>query len=257
MPVDLTPILAHIPAFLLVLFRITGIFIFAPVLGSSVMPVKARVLLAVTLAFCIYPLTGLNQPVSLTVTTLPLAVGGELLIGLAIGYGASLPLIGMQMAGLAIAQQLGLGFAQIVNPETNSQTDPLGEMLFLGALVIFLMLNGHHAMLAAIVRSFDNVPLAGYFPNDHLLIVITGMLGSMFELALRVSGPMLCLIFLESVAMGFIARTVPQLNILSLGFPVRILIGLFVMVLLIGAKFQTIEAALRSSLTGLFQLIAP
>jgi flagellar biosynthetic protein FliR len=257
MPVDLQPILMHMPAFLLVLFRLTGIFIFAPLFGANSVPVKARICLALTLAFCIYPIVPSQNPVYLTVASLPMAVGSELLIGLAIGYGASLPLIAMQMGGLVMAQQMGLGFAQLVNPENDAPTDPVGQMLFLGALTIFLLLNGHHAMLTALVRSFQNVPLGGYVPNDQLLTTTVGLLSSMYDLAVRLSAPLLCLIFLETVAMGFIAKTVPQLNILSLGFPVRIIVGLFMLALLVGVQFDTIIDGIRMMLDGIFHLISP
>jgi len=214
MPGALEPILPHVPVFLLVFFRLTGIFIFGPVFGSSVLPMRVKVLLALVLAFCVYPIIPPQVPIQLGMGTMAVAVATELLVGLIIGYGASLPLIAMQVGGLMMGHQLGLA--------------------------AFLLLNGHHAMLMALVNSFNSVPVGGYIPDGGLVYTITGMLNAMFELGLRVAAPLLCLVFLETIAMGFVARTVPQLNILSLGFPLRILLGFFLLIGVAALMFDSV-----------------
>lgn len=248
MPPTLEPILPHIPAFMLVLFRMSGVFIFAPMFSGAAIPARVKVLLALSLSVCIYPLIPPQMPVQLSVWGMAFAVGGEVLIGLVIGYAAMLPLLAMQMAGQLIGQQLGLGLAEVINPDFEDPSQVMGQLLLLIALVVFLLLDGHHAVLAALVHSFEHVPLAGYTPEGRMLSVVVGLLGAMFELAVRVAAPLLCLVFLETVALGFLARTVPQMNILSLGFPVRIVLGLGLMVVAVAAMGHAFADAIREAM---------
>ncbi len=268
MPISLQPLLPHLPAWLLVLFRLSGIFVFSPVFGSQSIAVRIKIFLALGLSFCIYP-TLLTPGSSSAPLVLPIIDGGlvlwslvsvvamELLIGIVIGYGASLPLIGVQIAGRVVDQQMGLGLAGVINPEFNEQTGIVSEFLFIMALTVFVILGGHRVMLAILVGSFSKIPLAAMWVDGHLLDLVIGMLVTVFDLALRVSGPVLCLIFLETVAMGFIARTVPQMNILSIGFALRIMVGAVLLIGTVAIKNQVVIEAFGKtfeSLTEFFNL---
>ena len=147
MSVDLTPILPYVPVWLMVLFRLTGIFVLAPVLGSSTVPRIVKVFLAVGLSFAIWPMLWLDPDASghlaasvrgLDMWSLGLLVALELLIGYVIGYAASLPLAGMQLGGHMIDQQMGLAAAQLFNPEFDDQTGVTGQLLFMFALALFV-----------------------------------------------------------------------------------------------------------------------
>ena len=249
MPGDLRPLLIHLPAWLLVLFRLTGIFIFAPVLGSTEVPRQVKVFLALGLSLCVYPMllepgraaapmVGAILDGEMSLWMLGAAVGLELLVGLAIGYAASLPLIGMQIGGQVIDQQIGLGLAGVFNPDLGEQSGMVGQFLFIVALALFTALGGHRIMLAVLIGSFDRVPLGGFAEFESLVHLMLGLLQISFDLALRIAAPLLCLTFLQTVAMGFIARTVPQINILSIGFPMRTLMGALLLMMFIGIAIQ-------------------
>ena len=131
MPSGLELLLPHLPAWMLVLFRITGVFFFAPIFGSRSVPAQFKVFLALGISFCVYPAllnpgspsAALIAPVissGLSLWSLIGTIAAELGIGILIGYGASLPLIGMQMGGKVAGQQMGLGLANVFNPEFNS-----------------------------------------------------------------------------------------------------------------------------------------
>lgn len=255
LPVSIQPVLEHVPVFLMVLFRMIGLFVFAPMFGSQIIPVKIKGLLALGLSVGIYPLLPVQVPVELSLMTMGLAVGSEMLIGLLIGYGASLPIIAMQTSGLLMGQQLGVGLAEVFNNDTDSETNVLGQGFFLMALVVFLGLGGERAMLDVMVGSFGRVPLGGYAPDASMMLVVTGLLTSMFDLALRVAAPLLCLVFLETVAMGFLARTVPQLNVLSLGFPLRILIGLALLTVMLTHAAAPLSRFLQEAIMAVSDLL--
>lgn len=243
MLLNLQPLLNHLPAWALVLFRLSGIFFFAPIFGSSAVLTNIKVFLALGLSFCIYPilLTPGSASESLVLPIIESGIGlwnmvgviaTELLIGIIIGYGVSLPLIGVQIGGRVVDQQMGLGLAGVFNPEFNEQTGIVSQFFFMLTLAVFVILGGHRVMLATLVGSFSKIPLGGFHMDGNALDLIIGLMATIFDLALRISAPLLCLMFLQTLAMGFIARTVPQMNILSIGFVLRIILGV---ILLIGA----------------------
>lgn len=231
-------LLDHVPTALLVIFRIGGLAIYGPVIGASIIPGRIKVMLAVILGLAVYPvLTTQELGVGgweLNVWSLGPAIAMELLVGLIIGFLASLPLLAVQIGGLMMGHQMGLGFARFFNPAMEDDADIIGQMLFFMALAGFLLLGGLEMMVLAVLHSFHHIPLATNVADGSLLTMLAGVLTASYELALRVAAPLLTLIFLETVAMGFLSKTVPQLNILSLGFPMRILVGLVIVALVVG-----------------------
>jgi len=153
-----------------------------------------------------------------------------------------------------VGRALGLGLARVFSPNLGEQTEVLSQFFFLMAVTMFILLGGHHAMFMVLVRSFETVPLAGYRPDGSMLQTIVGLLSAMFELGVRVAAPLLCLVFLQTVAMGFVARTVPQLNILSLGFPLRIMLGIAMTVALIAPMNNALASFIQETMTRLMQL---
>jgi flagellar biosynthetic protein FliR len=255
MPELLTPILPHVVPFTLVLFRLASIFFFAPMFSSPVIPTQVKALLALVLAFCVYPVVPTQAPVNPSMWAVALGIGGEVLIGLVIGYGASIPLAAMQLGGLLMGQQLGLGLGRVYNPDFDEEVDILGQILFLGAVTIFLLLDGHQAMMTALVHSFRAVPLGGVMPGQDLVLLATGLLTSMIDLAMRVSAPLLCLVFLETVALGFVSRTVPQMNLLNLGFPLRIIVGLGLIAASTAVMSDELAASMRQAMAAVHRVV--
>ncbi|MCE9591844.1 MAG: flagellar biosynthetic protein FliR [Planctomycetes bacterium] len=240
---DLSPLLPHLPAWAMVLFRLGGVFFFAPVLSSAAIPVRVKLFMVLGLSFCVYPAlldpgrasAALIAPVlqsGFPMWSLAGAIAMELLIGFTLGLAASLPIMGMQLAGQIADQQMGLGLGAIFNPDLGEDTAAMGQFYYLLAMTLFLVVppGGHRVLLSTLIDTFQRVPLGGYRADQHTALLITGLITSAFELALRVAAPLLCLVFLETVAMGFLARTVPQMNVLSIGFALRIIIGVAVIV---------------------------
>jgi len=264
---DFAPWVALMPAWLLVLFRLTGIFLFTPLFSSRVIPGNVKIILALGLSFCIFPMllsVGKTSSVSvmaiaasgLSLWTVVPAVIGELLTGSVIGFAATMPLIGMQLGGRIASQQMGLGLAEVFSPGAE-QAGITSQFLYLLGLSIFLLLGGHRLLLEVLVGSFDHVPLGGVIAGEGVLRLVVGLFGAAFELALHVAAPLLALIFLQTLALGFIARTVPQLNILSIGFALRILAGgvtLTLVVSVISGRFIISMSSTLRELASFFGL---
>lgn len=228
----------------MILFRLTGIFVLAPVLGSQAIPRVVKVFLALSLSFAVWPMLWADPQAAehlgvaiggLSMWSLAAMVAFELLIGYLIGYAASLPMVGMQLGGHMIDQQMGLAVGGIFNPESGTESAAMGQVLFMLALALFVMAGGLEVMLTTLAQSFRTVPLGGMQHHHQTAQFVIGLVTVMFELAIRVSAPLLCLMFLTSAGMGFIMRTVPQMNILSVGFSVRILASVALLIVTVGA----------------------
>jgi len=230
-------ILPHAIGFLAVLCRLGGLFIFAPVLGSSSIPMRIKAMIALVMTAAVYPLVS-GAAVGIGEVTLP-ALGWlvftESLIGLSIGVLATLPIVGMQVGGALMGHQMGLAAAQVFNPTLDTEADTIGQLMLFVGLVVFLSIGGLDAMHLAIAHSFDRIPIGGFSAAQAPLGLIVGALQSGFELAFRVGAPVFCIMLVESIGTGFLMKTVPQLNILSFGFPLKILLGLFTLIAGLGA----------------------
>jgi len=217
-------ILPHVTPFALVLARISGIFLFAPALGSPIIPAQVKALLVIALSLVVYPSVAATAPEGpIDLIALAPMMLGETLIGLAIGLVVAIPVMSVQMGGLLIGQQMGLGLGTVYNPAIDADGDVVGQVLFYLALAIFMAIGGLELMHSAVLRTFDHVPLGAFAVGQAPLELLTGVVASGYALAIRVAAPVLCIIMLETISTGVLMKTVPQLNVLTFGFPVKIL----------------------------------
>jgi flagellar biosynthesis protein FliR len=251
----------HLGPAILVICRIGGLAIFAPLFASSTIPHIVKVLMIVMLAVATYPvlaigpLHGVEVPLDLA-SIAPLIVG-EVLIGALTGFLALFPLVAMQMGGQVMGTQMGLGFARLYNPAMEDEGDVLEQILFFLGFASFLAVGGHEQVMLAVLRSFEYVgfggaggvvAIGGYGIDNAIVRLLAGVLLAALEVALRVSAPLVCLFLLESVAIGFLSKSVPAFNLMSLGFPLRIILGLGILVLGIGAIGEALDTFLRADL---------
>ena len=217
----------HAAPFLLTASRIAGVFLFAPVLGSAGIPYSIRAILCVMLAVAIYPALppALQGPVHADIPTVGILVAGELFIGMTIGLLAAIPVLSVQLAGVILGQQMAFSLVESFNPVTDSSADVVGQFMLYMAIGVFVLIGGLEGMYLAVARTFDAVPFGVLAPSATPLDLLVGLVSSGFELAMRVSAPVLGVLILEMIAMGLLMKTMPSLNILSVGFAVKILMG--------------------------------
>lgn len=221
------PLIAHAVPYALVVTRLIGLFVFAPMLTSLSIPVQARVLLAFMLGAAVYPAIPVHYAdVPLDLFGLAPLLVSETLIGVCVGVIASVPVMILQLGGHVTGFQMGLSMASVYNPEFDTNSDVVGETLFYLGFAVFLTVGGLEATYAALLTTFERVPLGGMAVSSAPLETYVGLASSGFEMALRVSGPAMAMVFLVLVAMGFVMKTMPQINVMSVGFAVKIVVGL-------------------------------
>jgi flagellar biosynthetic protein FliR len=218
--------LLFLPGFFLVLVRVTGLMLAAPVFGSQSIPVRIKAAASIAIAFSVFPAVLPQLPAVVDLRSVLLGIPGELAMGFIMGLGMSLLFLGLELAGLAIGQQAGLSLGQIFNPALDTNSTIMGQVFFIVGMSAFLVLGGHREMVAGVLDTFQTIPPLTFEFSEQALAVLLVALQSAFQLALRISGPALLALLVSTMAMGFVSRTIPQLNILSVGFSVKATIAL-------------------------------
>ena len=240
--------------FLLILLRVSALLIVAPIFGHRLFLARAKVGLAVMVSMVIFPIVDrFDVPVGF----LPYAVMmvGEVIMGLVIGYAVLLLFIGIQFAGQLAGLQMGFGIVNVIDPASHDQVSIIGQFLNILAILLMLTLDGHHTILNGLLTSFDAVPLGGVVlktPVAHKMISLTA---EVFVIAIKVSAPIMIALFLISTAMGVLARTVPQMNVFIVGFPVQLAVGMSVLMAALPLFQILIERALKLLERDVFALI--
>ncbi len=242
--------------YVLILFRVSGIMIFAPVFGSGMLPAQVKIAASMVIALALLPVTATPLPQTLSTAFMLQAALAETIVGLIIGYAASLVFIACQLGGMQIGQQMGTEIGSVFNPFLETQSSLVGEFYFIFATFIYLGIGGHRMFLAALVDSFDTMPLGTMALGGRTLDMVITLFGQLFIVAFAISAPAVLALFLVTVAMGFVARTVPQMNILVVGFPVRVIIGLIVMMVSLPAVGYFLAKTMGAVSSSLALLVA-
>ena len=242
---------------MLVLFRIAGLMVSAPLLSSAAIPLRIRAFIALVLALAVFPLVGQVGTVPNSLAALAVAAGGEVVLGLLMGFAVSLVFTGIQVGAEMVGQQMGFSMAQLVDPLSQITTDVLSQFYLLLATLIFVLMNGHLVLIKSLAHTFQTVPLLQAPAVDaNLVHSLVSILADSFILGVRVAGPALVAIFLATAALGFISRTVPQLNILAAGFPVNISLAFILLAASIGVVFTLFHNSILTVFADLGRLFA-
>lgn len=250
------------PLFLLVLFRVSGVLLAAPVIGNAALPFGLKAFLALFLAALFFPLVGRPAvPPDPSLPALFLSSAAELGVGLLVGFAASLLFAGVQFAGHILDQELGLLVANVLDPVTDQPISIVGQFKILLAMLVWLLIDGHHFLVASILQSYEAVPLLGLGSTGTAAVHLSGtMVQDVLRMGVQIAAPALVTLFLVTIALAFMARTVPEMNIFVLGFALRAGVGLGVLALGVGIFATGFgERALRhmKSLTSLVGTLGP
>src|SRR6185503_3531031 len=224
------------PVFLLVFFRITGVMMLAPVFGSAIAPAPVKIFLSLVLALLFFPIVRAPEGrVAFDGMVLALAVVWEMAVGILIGFAAAMLFAGVQFGGHLIDQELGILQANLLDPMLNEQISIVGQFKVLLATLVYLLINGHHLLIAAVSDSFRAVPLLGLqFSRGAALHLSDTLMRDVFRMGVEIAGPALVTLFLVTIALAFMARTAPEMNIFALSFSLRLAVGLVVVALGVG-----------------------
>ena len=216
-----------IDGFLLLLGRLSGLFISAPILSSRQMPGRIKVLVLVLLSATLSFAIPIKTAVTIDTPGVFLAaVVLEIVVGATIGLVAYVVFGAIQLAGQLMDMQMGFGIVNVVDPASGTQIPLMGNLTQTLALLIYLGINGHHYLLQAVVQSYQMVPVLGFHMNTPFFELLMPIATQMFVIAVKISVPIIIAILAADIAMGFMATTVPQMNVFIVGLPIKLLEGL-------------------------------
>jgi len=243
----------------LILARISGVMITAPIFNDQTIPPHVKVGFAVLLSLVFYPVVArAGLPANVDLVEMGLLLAGELAVGLLIGFTAQLLFAGVAMAGEIIGFQMGVSAAHVFDPASNTQVPLIGEINTVLALLLFVVLNGHHLFIDALARSYEIAGPGHVVFGKAAVTHISLVAGKMFVIGLQVGAPLIVALLAANLALGLVARAVPQINIFVVGFPFTIGLGLILMaasfpffVEAIGALQGNLEDLLTAGLKSL------
>ncbi|MGP4106998.1 flagellar biosynthetic protein FliR [Virgibacillus sp. L01] len=249
--------LSSIPVFLLIFVRVAAFFATVPLFSYRTIPTPFKIGFSFFLALVMYyTVDSSNVPIDNMYLFLLIK---EAIVGLLIGLLAYIILSAIQIAGGFIDFQMGFAIANVIDPQTGAQTPLTGQYLYVIALLFLLSVNGHHLLIDGIFYSYNLIPMQSFIPFEDGTIadfVITTF-NKMFLIAFQMAIPIVGCLFLVDVALGIIARAVPQLNVFVVGLPIKIFVSFVVIlfflslyVVLVKSLFETTFDAMR----GLMQL---
>lgn len=221
--------LGQVIAGLLILGRVAGVFIQAPILSSRSVSTQLKTAMAVWIAIALWfvvPLSG-NLPTSIPFFILALV--SEVAIGFMIGFICNIIFIAVQSAGEIMDLQMGLSVATALDPVFGSVISVVGKLTFFLALMIFLNVNGHHLIFTSLHQSFTTIPAGGPINifNSALTQQVLLLGKNLWLIALALATPTVLMIFLSDFTFGIVSRVAPQVNVFMLGFQVKPSLGLF------------------------------
>jgi len=212
---------------ILLLVRVSIILYMVPFFSDLQIPPIMKGLLCITLTFCFYQLVPTTVPKIFTYDLPHVVAGlvGEISLGLFWGLSVRLILAVFEIAGEYIGYQFGFTIANILDPQSGIQISLLSQWFYLFAMLIFLAVNAHYIVIRALVKSIVQLPPGSFVVNILTYKGIRYLSFKMFELALQISAPVVAVLLFTQVAMGIIAKMVPQINILISSFPLTIFLG--------------------------------
>lgn len=235
-------ILPSLTVLLLIVARVSAFFVVLPLFSHRTIPASHRIAFAVVLSWMMYYTLDV-EPFEINGDYILLIIK-EVIFGLFIGLLAYIIMSAVQIAGGFIDFQMGFAMANVIDPQTGTQSPLIGQFLNTLALLLLLALNGHHLLLDGIFYSYQFMPMEMIWPafgQENYVEFIMNTFAGVFAVAFQMSIPIVATIFLVDIALGITARTVPQLNIFVIGFPIKIAVGFLVLVVMMGVLMAVVQ----------------
>lgn len=249
--------ISSLPIFLLVLVRVAAFFVTLPLFSYRTIPNQFKIGFAVFLALVMFytidPATVDFQEMYF------LLVVKEAMVGLLIGLIAYIIVAAVQIAGGFVDFQMGFAIANVIDPQTGSQSPLTGQYFYIIALLFLLSVDGHHLLIDGIYYSYDFIPIDSLIPigNEGIAVFVIDAFNKMFVIAFQMAIPIVGCLFLVDVALGIIARAVPQLNVFVVGLPIKILVSftvIFFFLSLYLSLVKTLFTTMFETMRALMQL---
>jgi flagellar biosynthetic protein FliR len=224
------PVLSHLAVLLV---RPGVVVALAPTFGGLYTTGRIKIGLTVLLAIGLLPSVPVPPPIS--VVTLGAAIAREVAIGLAIGLTLRALITAIEFAGHLSGHQMGLTYAATIDPANGVRNTTVTSLFGMIATLTLFAIDGHHTILRALAASYNGLPIGVGGVNASLLTGVRETLALVFVTGARLAAPIVVVLLIVEVVIGFISRVTPALSFMVIGYPVRMIVGLFVLGLVVAA----------------------
>ncbi len=222
------------PLAIMAFLRIVTVFLFLPILGENLVPPQLRIALALVLTFCLWPV--IEGPIRQTGNvlqwspiTLAIATFREIVYGFSVAFAARLVIFAAEIGAQIVGANMGFGTASVFSIAANREESPFTAYQGWIAIILILVLNIHHVFIEGLANSFKFIPIGPIADGATLARVASGVVTSAFLLGVKLTAPLLVVQLLINIALGCLARAVPQLNVFVLSFPLSFLLSMIVL----------------------------
>ncbi len=238
--------------YMLVLLRVSIFLLMFPIFSSAVFPATLKMGLAMVISLLFYSVV----PVDLTrfpmdAISTGLLILAEAMVGLTLGLCLRIFFGSVQLAGQVIGFQMGFAMINVVDPQSGANVSIMDQLGYWVCVVVFLMLNGHHIIITALINSFELVPVGVFMMQKIIMVKLLDLAGGLFLLAVKIGAPVIAALFFVSVGFGLVSKFAPQMNVMIVAFPLKIVAGLF----LFGLTLEIIVIVTREYVEGFKKLL--
>jgi len=234
----------------LLTLRMSIVAAMLPLISGRTVPVVWRLTLCGVVAAAAAPVIMAAMPpetLVLTWETLLLEAGNSLVVGMLVAFVVGIPFAAVRFAGQVIGVQIGFSMVNTIDPQSGIQASVLAQLYYLLAVILFFALDLHHLLIRVLVETCIVVPLFGDVAGRSGAWLVVSSFGEFFKMGFVIAMPVVIVLMLISAAMGFVVKTVPQINILIVGFPIKIAVGLAA----IGASLVFFGRIVTGLMTGM------
>jgi flagellar biosynthetic protein FliR len=237
--------------FTLILTRVSGLLMTAPIYGTPDIPLQVRALFAFALSLLVAPSQwGVPAPDPGNLPYYLLLIGSELVIGLALGLGITILFSGIELAGRLIDQVSGMMMAEIFDPVQGESTSILSRLLYLLTGSIYVAVGGHRLAMAGLLDTFQAIPPGSAAMPPDLADTLVTLVTQSFTLGIRAAAPVVASLLVANLVLGLISRALPQLNLFALGFGLNALLALGVLGISLGAAAWVFEDQIEPTISA-------
>ncbi|WP_086296588.1 flagellar biosynthetic protein FliR [Campylobacter devanensis] len=246
----------NVVTFFLLLVRTGALMMFFPFFNHMQIPMTIKATLSFMLTLYLFPLA--TPPANLdgiNVQYLILEALSELMLGLCVGVLLMLVFGAVQLAGEQISMIMGFSMATVIDPQSGINAPLISNILNLIVLLAFLLFDGHHLVLYFLAYGLEYIPLGGFYPEQNILKYASQGMVNLFLYGFIISFPILALTLMSDLIFGMLMKTMPQFNLLVVGFPIKITIAFVVLMAILAVivkVFTTLMMRVLNDLPSLF-----
>lgn len=235
-------------SFLFALMRISLVLFLMPFFGGETMPATVKAALCMTLTLALWPrLPMLGNEIPAHPFSLAIMMAGELLLGMILGLGIRFLFAAIQSGGQLLGFQMGFTMVNAIDPETGSSEAVTSHFLYMVSLLTFLSFNGHLILIDGLMKTFALIPPGGILVSSRLAAQVFALSGQMFVFMIQIGAPVIAAIILVDLALALVSKASPQMNVLIIGFPIKVSVGF----LFLGLIFEIISLHMQAFISNM------